>query len=38
MLRKAVAKETAVKEALQVAYSSVQKDYEDLVEAAVAAC
>ena len=30
--------ETAVKEALQVAYSSVQKDYEDLEGAAVATC
>ena len=30
--------ETAAKEALQVAYSSVQKDYEDLEGAAVAAC
>ena len=30
--------ETAVKEALQVAYLSVQKDYEDLEGSAVAAC
>ena len=30
--------ETAVKEALQVAYSSMQKDYEDLEGATVAAC
>ena len=37
-LRKAVAEETTVKEALQVAYSSVQKDYEDLEGTAVAAC
>jgi hypothetical protein len=33
-----VVEETVVKEALQVAYSSVQKDYEDLEGAAVAAC
>ena len=30
--------ETVAREALQVAYLSVQKDYEDLEEAAVAAC
>ena len=30
--------ETAAKEALQVAYSSMQKDYEDLEGATVAAC
>ena len=30
--------DTVAKEALQVAYSSVQKDYEDLEGAAVAAC
>ena len=30
--------ETAVNEALHVTYSSVQKDYEDLEGAAVAAC
>ena len=30
--------ETTAKEALQVAYSSVQKDYEDLEGAAMAAC
>jgi hypothetical protein len=33
-----VVEETAEKEALQVAYSSVQKDYEDLEGAAVAMC
>ena len=33
-----MAEETVVKEALQVAYSSVQKDYENLEEEAVAAC
>ena len=33
-----MADETTVKEALQVAYSSVQKDYEDLEGAAVAMC
>ena len=31
-------KETTAKEALQVAYSSMQKDYEDLERATVAAC
>ena len=29
---------TAAKEALQVAYASVQRDYDDLEEAALAAC
>ena len=38
MLRKAAAEETAAREALQVAYSSAQKFYEDLEQAAVAAC
>jgi hypothetical protein len=33
-----VAEETTAKEALQVAYTSVQRDYEDLEESAVAAC
>ena len=33
-----MAEETTAKEALQVAYMSVQRDYEDLEEAAVAAC
>ena len=33
-----MADETAAREALQVAYSSAQKDYEDLEEAAAAAC
>jgi hypothetical protein len=37
-LRKAVAEETAAREALLVVSSSVPKDYEDLEEAAVAAC
>ena len=32
------AEETAVKEALQVVYSSAQRDYEDLEGATVAAC
>jgi hypothetical protein len=33
-----VVEETAAKEALQVVYTSVQKDYEDLEGATVAAC
>ena len=33
-----VADETTAREALQVAYSSAQKDFEDLEGAAVAAC
>ena len=37
-LRKDVAEETTAKEALQVAYTPAQRDYEDLEEAAVAAC
>ena len=37
-LRKAAVEEITAKEALQVAYSSVQKDFEDLEGAAVAAC
>ena len=38
MLKKAVADETAAREALQVAYTSAQTDIEDLEGAAVAAC
>ena len=37
-LRKDVVEETAAKEALQAAYASVQRDYDNLEEAAVAAC
>ena len=37
-LRKEVSEETAAKEALQAAYASVQRDYDDLEEAALAAC
>jgi len=37
-LRKVVVEETAAKEALQVAYASTQKDYEDLERAVMAAC
>ena len=37
-LRKKVSEETAAKEALQAAYASVQRDYDDLEEAAIAAC
>ena len=37
-LRKKVSEETAAKEALQAAYASVQRDYNNLEEAAVAAC
>jgi len=33
-----VANETAVKEALQAVYASVQRDYDDLEEAAIATC
>ena len=37
-LKKAVADETAVKEALQAMYASLQRVHDDLEEAAVAAC
>ena len=37
-LRKKVSEQTAAKEALQAAYASVQRDYDDLEEAAIAAC
>jgi hypothetical protein len=37
-LRKEVVEETAAKEALQAAYTSARRDYEDLEEAIVAAC
>ena len=37
-LQKGVVDETAAKEALQAAYASMQRDYDDLEEAAVAAC
>ena len=37
-LRKEVSEETAAKEALQAAYMSAQRDYEDMEEAVVAAC
>ena len=37
-LRKQVSEETAAKEALQAAYASAQRDYDDLEEAAIAAC
>lgn len=37
-LRKAVAEETVARVALQVMYSSAQKDYEDLEEAVMAVC
>jgi len=37
-LQKGVADETAAKEALQATYASVQRDYDDMEEAAVAAC
>ena len=37
-LRKKVSEETAAKEALQAAYTSAQRDYDDLEEAAIAAC
>ena len=37
-LRKEVADETTQKGALQVAYTSTQRDYEDLDGAVVAAC
>ncbi|XP_039780603.1 adventurous-gliding motility protein Z-like [Panicum virgatum] len=37
-LRKEVSEETAAKEALQAVYISLQRDYGDLEEAAVAAC
>ena len=33
-----MSEETAAKEALQAAYMSTQRDYEDLEEAVVAAC
>ena len=38
VLRKKVVEETTQKEALQVAYTSVQKDYEDLERDTVATC
>ena len=37
-LRKEVAEETTAKEALQDAYTSAQRDYEDLEKAVIAAC
>ena len=37
-LRKEVVEETTQKEALQVAYTSVQRNYEDMKKAAVATC
>ena len=37
-LRKKVSEETAAKEALQAAYVSLQRDHDDLEEAAIAAC
>ena len=37
-LRKKVSEETAAKEALQAVYASMQRDYDDLEEAAIAAC
>ena len=37
-LRKKVSEETAAKEALQAAYASAQRDYDDLEEAAIAVC
>ena len=37
-LRKKVSEETAAKEALQAVYASLQRDHDDLVEAAIVAC
>ena len=37
-LRKKVSEETVAKEALQVVYSSQQREHDDLEEAAIAAC
>ena len=37
-LRKKVSEETAAKEALQAAYASAQRDYDDLEEAALVYC
>ena len=37
-LRKEVSDETAAKEALQAVYASLQRDHDDLEEAAIAAC
>ena len=37
-LRKKVSEETAAKEALQAMYTSLQRDHDDLEEAAIAAC
>ena len=37
-LWKVVADETAAKEALQAAYASVQRDYDNLEEATIAVC
>ena len=37
-LRKEVSEETAAKEALQAVYASMQRDYDDLEEAAIATC
>ena len=37
-MQKEVSDETAAKEALQAAYASMQRDYDDLEEAALAAC
>ena len=37
-LRKKVSEETAAKEALQAVYASLQREHDDLEEAAIAAC
>jgi len=37
-LRKKVSEETAAKEALQAVYASLQRDHDDLEEAAIVAC
>ena len=37
-LRKKVSEETAAKEALQAVYTSLQRDHDDLEEAAIATC
>ena len=38
VLGKKVSEETAAKEALQAMYASLQRDHDDLEEAAIAAC
>ena len=37
-LRKKVSEETVAKEALQAVYASLQRDHDDLEEAAIVAC